>query len=53
VVLVALGVMLPFSRTLITDQERVAIAEFGRECLSRLTANWPPRAEPAEASHAP
>jgi hypothetical protein len=44
-------VILPFSRTLISQQERDVIAEFGRKLLGRLAAHRATRVE-GEASHA-
>ncbi|MCI0333229.1 MAG: oligosaccharide flippase family protein [Planctomycetes bacterium] len=51
-VLVVLAAILPFSKTLITPQEREVIAEFGRAFLARLAAYRAPRVEQAEAGHA-
>jgi PST family polysaccharide transporter len=50
--LVLLAGFLPFSKTLITQQQRDVLAEFGRGFLARLAAYRSPRIEPAEASHA-
>jgi O-antigen/teichoic acid export membrane protein len=50
--LLGLCAALPFSRTLVTQQERDTIAEFVRDCLSRLKVNWSRRDVPVEASHA-
>jgi O-antigen/teichoic acid export membrane protein len=43
---------LPFSRTLINQNERDVIAEFGRTMIGKLEAFRSPSVEPAEASHA-
>ncbi len=51
-VLVVLAAILPFSKTLISPQEREVIAQFGRAFLARLATYRAPQAEQAEASHA-
>jgi hypothetical protein len=43
---------LPFSRTLINQNERDVIAEFGRTMIGKLAAFRSTSVEPAEASHA-
>jgi O-antigen/teichoic acid export membrane protein len=52
IALVAVASALPFSRTLLTEQDRGAIADFYRALLGRLAAYRSPRIETAEASHA-
>jgi hypothetical protein len=49
---VALAAALPFSRTLITNDERLSLVEFGRDYLAKLTAYWSRGAEQTEPSHA-
>jgi O-antigen/teichoic acid export membrane protein len=50
--LAAVVAALPFSRTLITQQERDVIAALCRTIIDRLAAFRSPRVEPAEATHA-
>jgi O-antigen/teichoic acid export membrane protein len=52
IALVALAAALPFSRTLLTEQDRGVIAEFCRGLLDRVAAYRSPRIETVEASHA-
>jgi O-antigen/teichoic acid export membrane protein len=51
IALVALAAALPFSRTLLTEQDRGVVAEFYRGLLDRMAAYRSPRIEPVEASH--
>jgi hypothetical protein len=46
------GVMLPFSKTLITPNERVLLAELVRGCLACVKSNWSRSADVGETSHA-
>jgi PST family polysaccharide transporter len=50
--LIVLAVVLPFSKTLITQQERDVIAAFGRDLLGRLAAYRSRRVKRVEATHA-
>jgi polysaccharide transporter, PST family len=50
--LVLLAVCLPFSKTLVTQEERVLISEFKQLCLARWNAYWSRSAKQAEPSHA-
>lgn len=52
VALVVLTCAIPFSRTLVSQQERELITSFGQEFLARLAAYRSPRVETVEASHA-
>jgi hypothetical protein len=49
---VAVVAALPFSKTLITQQERDLISDFGRKLLGRLAAYRSTRVKPVEAGHA-
>jgi O-antigen/teichoic acid export membrane protein len=46
------GVMLPFSKTLITPNERVLLAELVRGCLACVKSYWSRSADVGETSHA-
>jgi polysaccharide transporter, PST family len=50
--LVALAIALPFSKTLVTPQERDSLVQLARTQLDRLSALWSPQVEPTEPSHA-
>ena len=50
--LVAFAVVLPFSKTLLTPEERHSLAELARAYLGKLNAYWTPPAEQTEPSHA-
>jgi O-antigen/teichoic acid export membrane protein len=50
--LAVVAVAMPLSKTLINQQERDMIAEFGRNLLGRLPACRSPRVEAAEVTHA-
>jgi O-antigen/teichoic acid export membrane protein len=50
--LIVVAAALPFSRTLVTQQERDLLAEFGKDCLARLAAYRSTRIEQTEPSHA-
>jgi polysaccharide transporter, PST family len=50
--LTVLAVLLPFSRTLITQPERDEIGAFVQQFIAKLTAYWSARRETAEAGHA-
>jgi O-antigen/teichoic acid export membrane protein len=47
-----LAAALPFSKTLLTVQDRELIVKFGRDCLASWTARWARSAQRAEAGHA-
>ena len=44
--------VLPFSKTLVTVEERIALASFLQDSIATLAANWVNRAKPAESHHA-
>ena len=50
--LVIVVAALPFSKTLVTVEERVALAAFVQDSIAMLAANWVNRAKPAESHHA-
>ncbi|HJQ80513.1 MAG TPA: oligosaccharide flippase family protein [Lacipirellulaceae bacterium] len=50
--LVALVILLPFSKTLFTHEERDALVELGRTQLEKLSLRWSGQAKTTEASHA-
>jgi hypothetical protein len=50
--LVIVVAVLPFSKTLVTVEERVALASFFQDSIATLAANWVNRAKPAESHHA-
>lgn len=50
--LAVLAAALPFSKTLVTQDERDALAELGQHYLARLSAYWSRPAEQTEPSHA-
>jgi len=52
VVLVLLLIAAPFSRTLLTQDERNEFSTFGRVFWERWKPNWLRKAEQAEAGHA-
>ncbi len=47
-----IGALLPFSKTLLTPDERMMLAELRQRCLARLNAHWSRPAEIVESSHA-
>jgi O-antigen/teichoic acid export membrane protein len=49
---VALAIVMPFSKTLITQEERNSLVELVRAQAGKLSAYWTSRAEPTESSHA-
>jgi PST family polysaccharide transporter len=51
-VLILLAVLVPFSRTLISQDERDLFAEFGKSYLHRLASYWTSPAEKQGATHA-
>jgi O-antigen/teichoic acid export membrane protein len=50
--LVIVAAALPFSKTLVTAEERVALTEFYQDAVAKLAANWLNRAKPAGSPHA-
>jgi polysaccharide transporter, PST family len=50
-VLLLLLAALPFSKTLVTLEERAAVEEFGREYVAKLAAWWSQRTQTTEPSH--
>jgi O-antigen/teichoic acid export membrane protein len=50
--LVALAIVLPFSKSLITPEERNSLVQLARTQLDKLGALWSRQAEPTEPSHA-
>jgi polysaccharide transporter, PST family len=51
IALVVLCGLLPFSRTLFTPSERIALADFTRLTMNKFASKWVPAAEPRETSH--
>jgi hypothetical protein len=49
---VALAIAMPFSKTLITQEERDSLVELARAQIDKLSDYWSSQAEPTEPSHA-
>jgi hypothetical protein len=48
----ALAITMPFSKTLITEEERASLVELARAQIDKLSAYWSSQVEPTEPSHA-
>jgi O-antigen/teichoic acid export membrane protein len=49
---VALAIAMPFSKMLITQEERDSLVELARAQIDKLRAYWSSQVEPTEPSHA-